>query len=142
MKANLSKNLMTVCLLAILVAALLLCPIYGGVSYGLEYGDKIAEDLWFFGEDALNLAGAQSVVNGWDKSTLSPVIIAVADTGIDLSHDLFNGVLYSENGEVVGFNSRTNTVVKGDALADNAKKQRGRKRKAWQLRSWRDCYGD
>ena len=125
MKANLSKNLMTVCLLAILVAALLLCPIYGGVSYGLEYGDKTAEDLWFFGEDALNLAGAQSVVNGWDKSTLSPVIIAVADTGIDLSHDLFNGVLYSENGEVVGFNSRTNTVVKGDALADNAKNSEG-----------------
>ncbi|MDE6060187.1 MAG: hypothetical protein K2G31_01775, partial [Clostridia bacterium] len=94
MKANLSKNLMAVCLVAVLVLAMLLIPICGGVAYGLEYGDKTAEDLWFFGGDALNIEGARSVVNGWDKSKLSPVIIAVADTGIDLSHDLFNGVLY------------------------------------------------
>ena len=125
MKINVSKNLMTICLLAILVAALVLCPIYGGVSYGLEYGDKTTEDLWFLGSGALNIDGARGVVDGWDKSKLSPVIIAVADTGIDLSHDLFNGVLYSENGEVVGFNARTNQVAKGDALADNAKNSEG-----------------
>ena len=125
MKINVSKNLMTICLLAILVAALVLCPIYGGVSYGLEYGDKTTEDLWFLGSGALNIDGARGVIDGWDKSKLSPVIIAVADTGIDLSHDLFNGVLYSENGEVVGFNARTNQVAKGDALADNAKNSEG-----------------
>ncbi|MDE5601548.1 MAG: S8 family serine peptidase [Clostridia bacterium] len=125
MKANLSKNLMTVCLIAVLAVAMLLVPIFGGAAYGLDYGDKTSEDLWFFGGDALNIEGARSVVNGWDKSKLSPVIIAVADTGIDLSHDLFNGVLYSENGEVVGYNSRTGKVAKGNELADNAKNSEG-----------------
>lgn len=105
-------------LIALIAAAVLLCPVYGGIAFG-GYGDKNAEELWYYQEGALNLFGAKAVVDTWDKSKLSPVIIAVADTGIDVAHELFEGVLYQENGEAVGYSTQTKSAAKGTELADN-----------------------
>lgn len=75
------------------------------------WGGQDTDDLWYYGDGFLNVQGAKNIVSGWDKSALSkdnPVIIAVVDTGIDVKHELFDGVLTRDsNGNLLGYNAYT-----------------------------------
>lgn len=122
MKFGACKKLLSVFLFAAVLVAVLVCPIYG-VASAATYGGKDAADLWYFGEGALNLAQAKQIVDGWDKSKLPTVVIAISDTGVDTSHELFEDVLYkNDKGQVVGYNSRTGKVVDASGLADHEDK--------------------
>lgn len=105
---------------AVIAAAFATLPLADGVAFATQSSSYDSSGFWYYGSDALNISGAKNVVKGWNKSKLSPVIIAVADTGIDASHELFDGVLYTKNGEAVGYNSRTGMEMKASALPDNA----------------------
>ncbi len=115
-------------ILALLVtAACLAMPILDGTAFASAdngtYGSygKFA-DQWYYGDNALNIEGAKAAVNGWNLSALDgtdPLVIAVIDTGIDVSHEIFDGVLLTnKEGQIVGHNST-------DALsADGADKEK------------------
>jgi len=102
----------------IFIAAIFLCaPI--STAYATDYGGADSSGFWFFGDNGVKLAEAKNVVDSWNKSALSPVLIAVIDTGADASHDLFKDVLYrNSEGKIEGYNSRTNKVVNEDELKD------------------------
>lgn len=76
-------------------AALSWTPISVAESYAepsAVWGDKDTSELWYYGEDFLNIAGITSVIDGWELSAndIEPIIIAVVDTGLDTDHELFN----------------------------------------------------
>lgn len=117
---------MFVCLITVLVAVIAAYPLCGNVADAASYGESEFEDLWYYGEGALDIGGAKTVVDGWDKSRLSQKIIAVIDTGIDASHELFEGVLYTDkDGNAIGYNSRTGKVELVSNLKDNSTDEKG-----------------
>lgn len=65
------------------------------------YGDTDAASLWYYGENALDIAGAKVEIDKWDKSGLDsndPVIVAVLDSGLDVEHELYNDMLLRDSG--------------------------------------------
>ncbi|MDE6302743.1 MAG: S8 family serine peptidase, partial [Clostridia bacterium] len=127
MKTKVVKSLMFVCLITALVAVISAYPLCGNVAQAASYGGSEFEDLWYYGEGALDIGAAKTVVDGWDKSRLSQKIIAVIDTGIDASHELFDGVLYKDkNGNEIGYNSRTDKVEPVANLKDNSTDGKGK----------------
>lgn len=120
MSKSIRKSFIILAAILPVIAVFCAYPTFGGVSFAANYGGKNSAELWYYQSGALDVNMARSVVESWDKSKLSPVLIAVADTGIDVSHELFSGVLYTENGETVGYNSRTNKRITAAELADNA----------------------
>ncbi len=93
------------CCLAAACVLLALFP-FGPVAYA-DWGGKEGADLWYFGEDALDVQRAKSVVSKWNTASVKdPIIIAVVDTGIVTSHELFDGVLMKDaDGNILGDNS-------------------------------------
>lgn len=73
------------------------------------YGGEDADSLWYFGDDYLNLERAKAITAAWDKSvlrTIDPVYIAVIDTGINASHEIFSDTLAkNSSGTVLGYNA-------------------------------------
>ncbi len=114
------KTLFVYISILLCIAVFSACASASGYALAADYGGNDSSRLWYYQSGALDVNNARSVVDSWDKNRLSPVIIAVADTGIDVSHELFGGLLYTENGEPVGFNSRTNKRITAAELADNA----------------------
>lgn len=127
MKLTATKKFLFVLLLLAVAAAVLAYPTANiGIAYGDSYGGVNTADLWYFGEDALDLAAAKAVVNGWDTSKLAPKIIAVADTGIDPTHEIYDGVLYTDaSGQAMGYNAFTDKEVPASELTDDTNNKHG-----------------
>lgn len=91
----------------VLVLFLSLCfgsEVAFGVSPDGYIENVVDKDLdWYMDEDNINLSEVKSIVDGlknsnnYDFDAVEPIVIAVLDSGIDLSHELFTGK-YDENG--------------------------------------------
>ncbi len=110
------KGLISMCAALALVMLLLLgagfCAVEegdGGFAYVAgTYGGKDATEFWYYQDDALGLYKAKEVVDGWKDALRGsdPVVIAVVDTGLTVSHTLFDDVLLrNADGKVLGDNS-------------------------------------
>jgi len=105
MKKQLTKNLTIIVLLLAVIAGAFSCVFYGAdTTYAATLPDAVS-DQWFDGEDYNNYAETlQSIhdvlkgLNATEKADFreNPVVVAVIDTGINASHELFDGVLYDE----------------------------------------------
>lgn len=64
-------------------------------------------DHWYFGNDKtrMNLNAIRTTIPTWklekDKSKISPVVVAVIDSGLNMSNPLFNEVLFKYNGRPI-----------------------------------------
>lgn len=110
MKAKEAKNKIIAVIAVLVVAASAFCAMFFptcGVAYATTWGNTDTSDLVYFNDGFLDVRGAKAVVDTWDKSKVtSPIVIAIIDTGIDLQHELFDGVLVkNSNGDVLGYNT-------------------------------------
>ena len=105
MKKQTVKNLTIFVVLLALVAGAFSCGFFtNDVAYAAVLPDAVSNQ-WFDGEDYNNLSGTLQAINKI-KDGLSPaekadfknnpVLVAVIDTGINASHELFDGVLCDE----------------------------------------------
>lgn len=122
MKYGISKKLIFIAVLvALTVAAVFAYPLSAGFASAAEYGDVDSSALWYFGDGALKVQSAKTVIDGWDKSKLREKVIAVIDTGIDYKHELFDGVLYTNaEGTPVGYDARKKVEIPLDEMKDTA----------------------
>lgn len=105
MKKQAVKNLTIFIVLLALVAGAFSCGFFtNDVAYAAVLPDAVSNQ-WFDGEDYNNFSGTLQAINKI-KNELSPaeeadfrnnpVLVAVIDTGINASHELFDGVLCDE----------------------------------------------
>lgn len=105
MKKQAVKNLTIFIVLLALIAGAFSCGFFtNDVAYAVVLPDAVSNQ-WFDGEDYNNFGGTLQAINKI-KDGLStaekadfknnPVIVAVIDTGINASHELFDGVLCDE----------------------------------------------
>ncbi len=105
MKKQAVKNLTIFIVLLALIAGAFSCGFFtNDVAYAAVLPDAVSNQ-WFDGEDYNNFGGTLQAINKI-KDGLStaekadfknnPVLVAVIDTGINASHELFNGVLCDE----------------------------------------------
>lgn len=105
MKKQTVKNLTIFIVLLALIAGAFSCGFFtNDVAYAAVLPDAVSNQ-WFDGEDYNNLSGTLQAINKI-KDGLStaekadfknnPVLVAVIDTGINASHELFDGVLCDE----------------------------------------------
>lgn len=105
MKKQAVKNLTIFIVLLALVAGAFSCGFFtNDVAYAAVLPDAVSNQ-WFDGEDYNNFGGTLQAINKI-KDGLStaekadfknnPVLVAVIDTGINASHELFDGVLCDE----------------------------------------------
>lgn len=105
MKKQAVKNLTIFIVLLALIAGAFSCGFFtNDVAYAAVLPDAVSNQ-WFDGEDYNNFGGTLQVINKI-KDGLStaektdfknnPVLVAVIDTGINASHELFDGVLCDE----------------------------------------------
>lgn len=151
-KAN-KRNKRALTLISVIVAVLFvfLCtipamPIADAISPEnyVEQVSNVNLD-WYMDEDFLDLARLKSIVKSWfinpkfDFENLSPIVVAVLDTGVNCNHETFLGkydangsptyceigeydVLYrNENGEIIG----KNTATDGQSYFDDAPDKHG-----------------
>lgn len=114
--------LLTVCLLLPTQAAFAALP----DSY-IDAAQDGAD--WYFGEDYLNVSALKALVNGWkssaefDFSALEndPIVIAVIDTGINETHDIFGSVTLSDGTvyEDVLFRDADGTLICRNTIDNN-----------------------
>ncbi len=115
--------LLTVCLLLPTQAAFAALPD--------SYTDAVQDGAdWYFGEDYLNVSALRELVNSWkssadfDFSVLEndPVVIAVIDTGINETHDIFGSVTSSDGTvyEDVLFRDADGTLICKNTIDDNS----------------------
>lgn len=82
---------------------------YAEAEVAGTYGGTDASSLWYYGADYLNLSAAKEIVSSWDNTvlrTISPVYIAVIDTGITTQHEIFSDTLATNSsGTVLGYNA-------------------------------------
>ncbi|MDR2634385.1 MAG: S8 family serine peptidase [Clostridiales bacterium] len=106
-------------------------PAGGYVSAAYSYGDtlidSLADKLWYFGEDYLDIPAVRSVTDGWKKDgtlpdpsdpAFKPVVIAIIDSGIYAAHEVFEGVLLRDaDGKIIYKNvvANSTTVTVTDA---------------------------
>lgn len=99
------------CAIALVVLASVFCVAFlpAGVANATSWGGTDTSSLWYYKSDFLDVDGAKAIVNGWNLSGVtSPITIAVIDTGIDVSHELFNGVISTnKDGNILGYNAYT-----------------------------------
>ena len=79
------------------------------------YGGQNTDNLWYYGTTDLNVSAIRDTIIAWDLPSRmalntylknNPIVIAVADTGCNVSHEIFDGVLLKDqNGEFVRYNS-------------------------------------
>ena len=126
MKSNALKIKTFICaLVAILVASVFCVTVTPSVADATSWGGKDTSELWYYSESFLDVANAKQAVNGWDLSKISnPVVIAVIDTGIDASHELFDGVLVKNaNGDILGYNAYSGADSQGNVnISDTSSK--------------------
>ena len=105
MKKQAVKNLTIFIVLLALIAGAFSCGFFtNDVAYAAVLPDAVSNQ-WFDGEDYNNFGGTLQTINKI-KDGLStaekadfknnPVLVAVIDTGINASHELFDGVLCDE----------------------------------------------
>ena len=105
MKKQAVKNLTIFIVLLALIAGAFSCGFFtNDVAYAAVLPDAVSNQ-WFDGEDYNNFGGTLQAINKI-KEGLSPaeeadfknnpVLVAVIDTGINASHELFDGVLCDE----------------------------------------------
>lgn len=105
MKKQAVKNLTIFIVLLALIAGAFSCGFFtNDVAYAAVLPDAVSNQ-WFDGEDYNNFGGTLQAINKI-KDGLStaekadfknnPVLVAVIDTGINASHELFDGVLCDE----------------------------------------------
>lgn len=105
MKKQAVKNLTIFIVLLALIAGAFSCGFFtSDVAYAAVLPDAVSNQ-WFDGEDYNNFGGTLQAINKI-KGGLStaekadfknnPVLVAVIDTGINASHELFDGVLCDE----------------------------------------------
>lgn len=105
MKKQTVKNLTIFIVLLALIAGAFSCGFFtNDVAYAAVLPDAVSNQ-WFDGEDYNNFGGTLQAINKI-KDGLStaekadfknnPVLVAVIDTGINASHELFDGVLCDE----------------------------------------------
>lgn len=105
MKKQAVKNLTIFIVLLALIAGAFSCGFFtNDVAYAAVLPDAVSNQ-WFDGEDYNNFGGTLQAINKI-KNELSPaeeadfrnnpVLVAVIDTGINASHELFDGVLCDE----------------------------------------------
>lgn len=105
MKKQAVKNLTIFIVLLALIAGAFSCGFFtNDVAYAAVLPDAVSNQ-WFDGKDYNNLSGTLQAINKI-KDGLSPeekadfknnpVLVAVIDTGINASHELFDGVLCDE----------------------------------------------
>ncbi len=105
MKKQAVKNLTIFIMLLALIAGAFSCGFFtNDVAYAAVLPDAVSNQ-WFDGEDYNNFSGTLQAINKI-KDGLStaekadfknnPVLVAVIDTGINASHELFDGVLCDE----------------------------------------------
>lgn len=102
------KGIIVVLALLMVASVLSFCFLTdGNVAFALTWGGKDTADLWQYKADFLDVANAKQIVDGWDKSKFGkPIVIAIIDTGIRQSHELFDGVLLTDDdGNVRGYNA-------------------------------------
>lgn len=115
MKNNVIKRIpiLLICA-AIVFASVFACLGTGQTAFAADeasantvWGGQDTSELWYYKDGFLNIERAKDIVSSWDKSRLSkddPVIIAVVDTGIDASHELFEDVLMRSGDKLLGYN--------------------------------------
>ena len=101
------KNGIMLALVAVIIVAVVLSMPFGtvGIAQAASFGGKEYSELWY--NDVLDIATAKQVIATWDLSKVTkPIIIACVDTGINASHEVFDGVLTrNEAGDLLGYNS-------------------------------------
>ena len=105
MKKQAVKNLTIFIVLLALIAGAFSCGFFtNDVAYAAVLPDAVSNQ-WFDGEDYNNFDGTLQAINkikyGLSPSEVAdfknnPVLVAVIDTGINASHELFDGVLCDE----------------------------------------------
>lgn len=111
MKLTLAKKRIIIAIALLVLATSVFCAVIlpsSDIAYAKVWNDKNTESLWYYkdGQGRLDVFGAKAIVDTWDKSRISePIVIAVIDTGIDMQHEIFDGVLLKNaNGNVLGYN--------------------------------------
>lgn len=105
MKKQLTKNLTIIILLLAVIAGAFSCGFFtNDVAYAAVLPDAVSNQ-WFDGEEYNDFNGTLQAINKIkdglstaDKADFknNPVLVAVIDTGINASHELFDGVLCDE----------------------------------------------
>lgn len=105
MKKQAVKNLTIFIVLLALIAGAFSCGFFtNDVAYAAVLPDAVSNQ-WFDGEDYNNFSGTLQAINKIKdglspeeeaKFRNNPVLVAVIDTGINASHELFDGVLCDE----------------------------------------------
>lgn len=106
MKKQAVKNLTIFIVLLALIAGAFSCGFFtNDVAYAAVLPDAVSNQ-WFDGEDYNNFNDTLQTINNIKEDGLSPaekadfknnpVLVAVIDTGINASHELFDGVLCDE----------------------------------------------
>lgn len=129
------RNLSVIALAVLLVLCALMPAAFCGTAYAAEfsadavtattYGDYDTDSLWYFAEDELNISELRAFVstnvipvleaNSYDD----PVVIAVVDTGLDLTNSVFSGLLLTdEDGRIMGYNSYYDSKNDSSKLGD------------------------
>lgn len=116
MKLNIAtKRIFSLLILLAIVAStfgVVFCS--SSVAQAGKWGEVYSNTLWQYQEGYLDVDGAKTIVKNWDLSGVTPVTIAVIDTGIDTAHELFDGVLSTNaNGDVLGYNASTGADANG-----------------------------
>lgn len=80
-----------------------------GAAFAVDLPDEFKyENQWYAADNFLDYAGtmqliqSQAVTLKRDKYKDEPIIIAVIDTGIDLTHPVFEGLIYTNTAEIAG----------------------------------------
>lgn len=105
MKKQAVKNLTIFIVLLALIAGAFSCGFFtNDVAYAAVLPDAVSNQ-WFDGEDYNNFGGTLQAINKIKEGLSTaekadfknnPVLVAVIDTGINASHELFDGVLCDE----------------------------------------------
>lgn len=107
MKKQAVKNLTIFIVLLALIAGAFSCGFFtNDVAYAAVLPDAVSNQ-WFDGEDYNNFGGTLQAINKIKEGLFTvtaektdfknnPVLVAVIDTGINASHELFDGVLCDE----------------------------------------------
>lgn len=132
MKKQAVKNLTIFIVLLALIAGAFSCGFFtNDVAYAAVLPDAVSNQ-WFDGEDYNNFGGTLQAINKI-KDGLStaekadfknnPVLVAVIDTGINASHELFDGVLCDEG---LWYNALDKTTGSAnDNVKDECKTNKG-----------------
>lgn len=123
-----NKRIIAIIALLVLTASVfsaVLTPA-SSVAYATTWGEKNTDDLSYYKDGFLDVQGAKAVIaaENWNLSGIDkPIVIAVIDTGIDASHELFDGVLAKNaKGEILGYNTNGVNSDGSVDISDNSTK--------------------